>query len=102
MNRATIALGGVDVALAGFEPLEQEDRFPSCRSGCLSKEAKRAEGDTMKRLEAKFVHASPRLAPDQLKVAPHTHETRARWTARRAPQTELAAAPVRRGKASVK
>ena len=34
----------------------------------------------MKRREAKFVHASPRLSPDQLKVAPRLREDRARTT----------------------
>ena len=58
----------------------------------------------MKRREAAFVDASPRLAPDQIKAAPHVRETRARRTARIAPQTEPIAAPepARRGKSSVK
>jgi hypothetical protein len=58
----------------------------------------------MKRREAKFVHASPRLAPDQIKAAPHLRETRGRRTARIAPQTQAVAAhePVRRGKSTVK
>jgi hypothetical protein len=32
----------------------------------------------MKRREAKFVHASPRLAPGQVEAAPHPYETVAR------------------------
>jgi hypothetical protein len=32
----------------------------------------------MKRREAKFVHASPRLAPNQLGAAPRPRETKAR------------------------
>ena len=32
----------------------------------------------MKRREAKFVHASPRLAPNQLGAAPRVRETNAR------------------------
>ena len=32
----------------------------------------------MKRREAKFVHASPRLSPDQIGTAPRVHETRPR------------------------
>ena len=58
----------------------------------------------MKRREAKFVHASPRLSPDQIKAAPHLRETRARRTVRIGPQTQPIAAPelVRRGKSSVK
>ena len=32
----------------------------------------------MKRREAKFVHASPRLSPDQIKAAPRLREDRAR------------------------
>jgi hypothetical protein len=58
----------------------------------------------MKRREAKFVHASPRLVPDQIKAAPHVHETRARRRQRIAPQTPSLAAPerVRRGRSSVK
>jgi hypothetical protein len=58
----------------------------------------------MKRREAKFVHASPRLAPDQIKAAPRLRETRGRRTTRIAPQTEAIAAPepARRGKSRVK
>ena len=40
----------------------------------------------MKRREAKFVHASPRLSPDQIKAAPHVRETRARSTGRIVPR----------------
>ena len=36
----------------------------------------------MKRREAKFVHASPRLSPDQIKAAPRLHEDRGRTTRR--------------------
>ena len=32
----------------------------------------------MKRRESKFVAASPRLAPEQIKAAPHLREDRAR------------------------
>jgi hypothetical protein len=58
----------------------------------------------MKRREAKFVHASPRLAPDQITAAPHLRETRARRNGRIGPQTQTVAAPkpVRRGKSPVK
>ena len=58
----------------------------------------------MKRREAKFVHASPRLAPDQIKAAPHLRETRGRRATKIAPQTQPIAAPepVRRGKSTVK
>lgn len=58
----------------------------------------------MKRREAKFVHASPRLAPDQIKAAPHLRETRRRRTARISTQTQPIAAPepVRRGKSPAK
>ena len=58
----------------------------------------------MKRREAKFVHASPRLVPDQIKAAAHVRETRTRRTARIALQRPPIAAPepVRRGKSSVK
>ena len=58
----------------------------------------------MKRREAKFVHASPRLAPDQIKAAPHVRETPTRQAARIARQTQGVSTPgpVRRGKASVK
>ena len=34
----------------------------------------------MKRREAKFVHASPRLSPDQIKAAPRLREDRVRTT----------------------
>ena len=34
----------------------------------------------MKRREAKFVHASPRMAPDQIKAAPRLREDRPRTT----------------------
>ena len=40
----------------------------------------------MKRREAKFVHASPRLSPDQIKAAPHLRETRTRSTGRIVPR----------------
>jgi hypothetical protein len=58
----------------------------------------------MKRREAKFVHASPRLAPDQIKAAPHLRETRVRRTTRIAPQRQPIAVPEpdRRGKGPVK
>ena len=36
----------------------------------------------MKRREAKFVHASPRLSPDQINAAPRVREDRARTTAK--------------------
>lgn len=36
----------------------------------------------MKRREAKFVHASPRLSPDQMKAAPRVREGRVRTTAK--------------------
>jgi len=39
----------------------------------------------MKRREAKFVHGSPRLSPDQIKAAPHVRETRPRSTGRSVP-----------------
>jgi hypothetical protein len=54
----------------------------------------------MKRREAKFVHASPRLAPDQLKAAPPVRETRPRSSAGIAPKIQRASAPgrARRGK----
>jgi hypothetical protein len=58
----------------------------------------------MKRREGKFVHASPRLAPDQIKAAPHLRETRGRRATRIVPQTQpiVAPEPVRRGKSTVK
>jgi hypothetical protein len=59
----------------------------------------------MKRREAKFVHASPRLAPDQITAAPHLRETRGRRNARvglQRTQTVAAPNPVRRGKSLVK
>jgi hypothetical protein len=58
----------------------------------------------MKRREAKFVHASPRLVPDQIRAAPHLRETRGRRTTGIAPQRQPIAVPepVRRGKAPVK
>jgi hypothetical protein len=58
----------------------------------------------MKRREAKFVHASPRLVPDQIKAAPHLRETRGRRATRIPQQTQPIAAPepVRRGKSAVK
>ena len=34
----------------------------------------------MKRREAKFVHASPRMSPDQIKAAPRLREDRPRTT----------------------
>ena len=34
----------------------------------------------MKRREAKFVHASPRLSPDQIKAVPRLREDRVRTT----------------------
>jgi hypothetical protein len=37
----------------------------------------------MKRREGKFVHASPRLSPNQIKAAPRLRETRARPIGRR-------------------
>ena len=39
--------------------------------------------ETMKRREAKFVHGSPRLSPEQIKAAAHLHETQARPIGRR-------------------
>ena len=36
----------------------------------------------MKRREAKFVHASPRMSPDQIKAAPRLREDRPRTTAK--------------------
>jgi hypothetical protein len=45
----------------------------------------------MKRREAKFVHGSPRLSPDQIKAAPHVRETRPRATGRRVPPKALRA-----------
>jgi hypothetical protein len=39
----------------------------------------------MKRREAKFVHASPRLSPDQIKAAPRLREDRARTPAKEVP-----------------
>jgi len=36
----------------------------------------------MKRREAKFVHASPRMSPDQIKAAPRLREDRPRTTDR--------------------
>ena len=58
----------------------------------------------MKRREAKFVHASPRLTPDQIKAAPHVRETHARRASRIARRTPPIAAleSVHRGKKSVK
>ena len=59
----------------------------------------------MKRREAKFVHASPRLAPDQIKAAPHIRETRTRRTTAgigRQAQPAVAPEPTRRGKLTVK
>jgi hypothetical protein len=37
----------------------------------------------MKRREAKFVHASPRMSPDQIKAAPRLREDRPRPIGRR-------------------
>lgn len=34
----------------------------------------------MKRREAKFVHASPRMSPDEIKAAPRLREDRPRTT----------------------
>jgi hypothetical protein len=58
----------------------------------------------MTRREAKFVHASPRLAPEQIKAAAHMRETRARQPARIGPPRPPIAAPEsgRRGKSPVK
>jgi hypothetical protein len=39
----------------------------------------------MKRREAKFVHGSPRLSPDQIKATPRLRESRARSIGRRVP-----------------
>ena len=36
----------------------------------------------MKRREAKFVHASPRMSPDQIKATPRLREDRPRTTAK--------------------
>ena len=46
----------------------------------------------MKRREAKFVHASPRLSPDQIKAAPHVRETRTRSTGSGVPRKAPGAA----------
>ena len=37
----------------------------------------------MKRREAKFVHASPRLSPDQIEATPRVRETRVRPVGKR-------------------
>lgn len=37
----------------------------------------------MKRREAKYVHGSPRLSPEQIKTAQPVHETQARAFAKR-------------------
>lgn len=47
----------------------------------------------MKRREAKFVHASPRLAPDQIKASPRLREDRARVTGKGARGKTAARAP---------
>jgi hypothetical protein len=39
----------------------------------------------MKRREAKFVHASPRMSPDQIAAAPRLREDRPRTTGKAAP-----------------
>ncbi len=53
----------------------------------------------MKRREAKFVHASPRLWPDQGKAAPPVRETRAQPIGKRIlPKTRRAATAARREK----
>jgi len=50
----------------------------------------------MKRRETKFVHASPRLSPDQIEATPPVRETRARPVGRRVlPKTRRAAAAER-------
>lgn len=51
----------------------------------------------MKRREAKFVHASPRLSPDQIKAAPRLRDDRVRSTGKgmreKTTRTESGAAP---------
>jgi hypothetical protein len=47
----------------------------------------------MKRREGKFVHASPRLAPDQIEATPRLRETRARPIGRRVPPKTRGATP---------
>jgi hypothetical protein len=50
----------------------------------------------MKRREGKFVHASPRLSPDQIEAAPRLRETRARPIGRRVLPKTRGAGPTTR------
>jgi hypothetical protein len=55
----------------------------------------------MKRREAKFVHASPRLAPNQLEAAPRVRETKARRVGKGTPTKEARAAASERPKVRI-
>jgi hypothetical protein len=51
---------------------------------------------TMKRREGKFVHASPRLSPNQIEAAARLHETQPRPIGRRIPSKVRGATPAPR------
>jgi hypothetical protein len=53
----------------------------------------------MKRRQAKFVHGSPRLSPDQIEAAPQVRETRPRPTGRSAPPKAFSAEESRAARA---
>jgi hypothetical protein len=50
----------------------------------------------MKRREAKFVYASPRMSPDQIKAAPRLREDRPRTTGKGVGKTARAVVAVER------